>query len=114
MASLAPYFLDWLAHPAYDDYWRAWSIQEHYANITVPVLSIAAWYDIFQGGSLQNYVGLKTQAASEAGRRGAHLLVGLGRHAALVRKAGDLGFCDVSPLNDADDTPPAYEYLFNA
>src|ERR1700693_945696 len=38
MASLAPYFLDWLAHPAYDDYWRAWSIQDHYADITVPVL----------------------------------------------------------------------------
>src|SRR5205085_715395 len=21
---LAPYFNDWLAHPAYDDYWKAW------------------------------------------------------------------------------------------
>src|ERR1700730_18743803 len=25
-ASLAPYYLDWLTHPAYDDYWRGWSI----------------------------------------------------------------------------------------
>src|SRR5438046_10759698 len=22
--SLAPYFLDWLAHPGYDDYWKSW------------------------------------------------------------------------------------------
>ena len=48
---LAPYFLDWLAHPDYDGYWKQWSIEENFANIQVPALVIAAWYDIFQGGS---------------------------------------------------------------
>jgi uncharacterized protein len=112
MASLAPYFLDWLAHPAYDDYWRAWSIQEHYADITVPVLSIAAWYDIFLGGSLQNYVGLKTQAGSEAARRGQHLLVTLGGHAGQERKVGDVDFGAAAPFNDDDATLDWYDYLF--
>jgi uncharacterized protein len=112
MASLAPYFLDWLAHPAYDDYWRAWSIQEHYADITVPVLSIAAWYDIFQGGSLQNYVGLKKQAGSEAARRGQHLLVTLGGHAGQGRKVGDVDFGADAPFNDDDATLEWYDYLF--
>jgi putative CocE/NonD family hydrolase len=112
MASLAPYFLDWLAHPAYDDYWRAWSIQGHYANITVPVLSIAAWYDIFLGGSLQNYVGLKTQAGSEAARRGQHLLVTLGGHAGEGRKVGDVDFGAVAEFNDDDATLDWYDYLF--
>jgi uncharacterized protein len=111
-ASLAPYFLDWLAHPAYDDYWRRWSIQEHYADITVPVLSIAAWYDIFQGGSLQNYVGLKTQAGSEAARRGQHLLVTLGGHAGAGRKVGDVDFGAAAPFNDDDATLDWYDYLF--
>src|SRR5258708_34535783 len=105
MASLAPYFLDWLAHPAYDDYWRAWSIQEHYANITVPVLSIAAWYDIFQGGSLQNYVGLKTQAGSEAGRRGHQLLGALGGHPGMGRQVGNPVFGAVAPVH-ADHARP--------
>src|SRR5579863_6798664 len=27
---LAPYFLDWLSHPLYDDYWKQWSIEENY------------------------------------------------------------------------------------
>jgi putative CocE/NonD family hydrolase len=112
MASLAPYFLDWLAHPAYDDYWRAWSIQEHYADITVPALSIAAWYDIFQGGSLQNYVGLKTQAGSEAARRGQHLLVTLGGHAGQGRKVGDVDFGAAAQFNDDDATLDWYDYLF--
>ena len=112
MASLAPYFFDWLAHPAYDDYWRAWSIQDHYADITVPVLSIAAWYDIFQGGSLQNYVGLKTQAGSEAARRGQHLLVTLGGHAGQGRKVGDVDFGAAAQFNDDDATLDWYDYLF--
>ena len=32
-AKFAPYFLDWLAHPSFDDYWRQWSIEDHYADI---------------------------------------------------------------------------------
>jgi putative CocE/NonD family hydrolase len=112
MASLAPYFLDWLAHPAYDDYWKRWSIQEHYADITVPVLSIAAWYDIFQGGSLQNYVGLKTQAGSDAARRGQHLLVALGGHAGMGRKVGDVDFGAAAQFNADAATLDWYDYLF--
>ena len=27
--SLAPYYLDWLAHPGYDDYWKGVAIDEH-------------------------------------------------------------------------------------
>ncbi len=48
--SLAPYFLDWLAHPNFDDYWKRWSrSSDHYAEIQVPVFSQGAWYDIFHG-----------------------------------------------------------------
>ena len=63
---IAPYFKDWLAHPNFDEYWKQWSIEDHYAQIQVPVLNIAAWYDIFLGGSLKNYVRLKTDGGTEA------------------------------------------------
>ncbi|MGH9599897.1 MAG: CocE/NonD family hydrolase, partial [Terracidiphilus sp.] len=56
--TLAPYFLDWLAHPTYDSYWKQWSIEDRYAQIDVPALTVAAWYDLFLGGSLRNYLGL--------------------------------------------------------
>src|SRR5690242_3400035 len=29
-AAIAPYYLDWLAHPDYDDYWKQWSIEENF------------------------------------------------------------------------------------
>src|ERR1700730_5263239 len=32
-AALAPYYLDWLAHPDYDAYWKQWSIEEPYLAI---------------------------------------------------------------------------------
>src|SRR6266568_5936907 len=73
-ASLAPYFSDWARHPDFDDYWKQWSSEEHYKQIRVPVFSIAAWYDIFQGGSLRNYVRLKSEGGTEESRRGQRLL----------------------------------------
>ena len=85
---IAPYYLDWLAHPSYDDYWRRWSIEEHYGDIGVPALHIAAWYDIFLGGSLRNYLGLKAGAATEEARKGQRLVVEIGGHSGDGRKIG--------------------------
>jgi putative CocE/NonD family hydrolase len=30
---VADYYFDWIAHPAYDDYWKQWSIEDHYAQV---------------------------------------------------------------------------------
>ena len=111
--SLAPYFLDWLAHPAYDDYWKAVSIEAHYADFRVPALHIAAWYDIFLGGSLRNYTGLKTRAATEEARKGQHLLVVIGGHAGGGRKIGDLDFGpEAAKYDEYDATLRWYDFLF--
>src|SRR5438874_7077210 len=32
---LVPYFLEWLQHPTYDDYWKTWSIEDHFSQIQV-------------------------------------------------------------------------------
>ena len=44
------------------------------ADIGVPSLTVAAWYDIFLGGSLRNYIGVKLHGKDEAARHGQHLL----------------------------------------
>jgi putative CocE/NonD family hydrolase len=112
-ASLAPYFLDWLAHPSYDPYWKQLSIEEHFGDITVPILHVAAWYDIFQGGSLRNYMGIKARGGSEAARRGQHLLVTIGGHAGSGRKIGDVDFGPAAAEFDENEiTLKWYDYLF--
>jgi hypothetical protein len=109
--TLAPYFLDWLAHPEGDDYWRRWSIEDRYADIEVPALTIAAWYDIFLGGSLRNYVGLQARAGTEAARRGQHLLVVLGGHAGMGRTVGDVDFGPAAEFDANWATLDWYDYL---
>jgi hypothetical protein len=110
---LAPYFLDWLAHPTYDDYWKQWSIEENYGKIEVPALTIAAWYDLFQGGSLRNYLGMKEHAGNEAARSGQRLLVTIGGHAGSGRDIGDVDFGPAAAQFDENDvTLDWYDYLF--
>ena len=77
----APYFFDWLKHPAYDEYWRKLSIEERHAKIDVPALNIGGWYDIFQGGTLRNFSGMRAKGASGAARSGQRLMVGPWSHA---------------------------------
>ena len=112
LRSLAPYFLDWLAHPSYDDYWKRIAIEEHYADIRVPSLSVAAWYDIFLGGSLRNYVGLKEHAADENARQGQRLLVTIGGHAGSGQKVGDIDFGPAAPFDEDAVTLDWYDHLF--
>jgi hypothetical protein len=110
--TLAPYFQDWLDHPTYDSYWKQWSIEENYSNIQVPSLTIAAWYDIFLGGSLRNYLGLKVHGGTEAARNGQHLVVAIGGHSGWGRTIGQVDFGPDAPFDENDVTLDWYDYLF--
>ena len=78
---LADYFYDWIDHPDYDEYWKKLSIEEHHSEITVPSLNIGGWYDIFLGGTIRNYLGMREKAGSDDARRGHKLLIGPWQHA---------------------------------
>jgi putative CocE/NonD family hydrolase len=112
--SLAPYYADWLAHPNYDDYWKALSIEEHYSQIQVPLFNIAAWYDLFLGGSLRNYELLKSKGGSPAARNDQRLLVYIGGHAGgwEDRKIGDVDFGEKAPMDGDGLTLDWYDAIF--
>lgn len=111
-AGLAPYFLDWLAHPSYDEYWKQISIEEHYSKIAVPALTVTAWYDIFLGGALRNYLGIKAHGGSEAARKGQHLFVMIGGHAGSGRKIGEIDFGPAATEEEQGEiTLRWYDYL---
>ncbi len=60
-----PAFGTWLDHADYDDYWRATAVDEHFERFTIPVLQVCGWYDLYAGGMMANFVGLREQAGSE-------------------------------------------------
>src|SRR5262249_10541474 len=77
----APYFFDWLEHPSFDDFWRDLSIEERHPEITVPALNIGGWYDVFQGGTIRNFTGMRARGGSKSARTGQRLMVGPWSHA---------------------------------
>jgi len=112
MERVAPYYRDWIDHPNYDDYWRSISIERRYADIAVPALHIAAWYDVFLQGSLRNYVGIKASGANDAARRGQRLIVAAGGHAGNGPRIGARDFGPESEFDEESAILEWYDYLF--
>ncbi|MBM3946829.1 MAG: CocE/NonD family hydrolase [SAR202 cluster bacterium] len=88
---LAPYFYDWISHPTYDDYWRRIAIEERHNQVTVPSFNSGGWFDIFLGGTLKNYVGMRAKGTTP-GARDARLLIGPWYHGPHGSIAGDYYF----------------------
>jgi len=81
-SGLAKYYYDWLAHPDFDDYWKKLCIEERHSEIDVPAMHFGGWYDIFLGGTIRNYLGMKESGASETARNGQKLIIGPWAHGA--------------------------------
>lgn len=108
---LAPYYEDWLKHPEYDDYWKQISIEENFPNIRVPALFIGAWYDIFLGGSLNNYTGLRAHGGSAEAREKTQLMVVIGGHSGNARTVGEVDFGVDAPFDESATILDWYDYL---
>jgi putative CocE/NonD family hydrolase len=80
LADVAPYYLDWLAGPDRDDRWRALAPREHHHTITAPACNIGGWYDLFLGGTLDNYRGMRATGGSPRARSLQRLVVGPWSH----------------------------------
>lgn len=83
LEGLAAYYQDWLAHPSYDEFWKATAPRESYEAITVPALNMGGWYDLFLKGTLANYVGMQQRGGSEQARGGQRLVIGPWAHGPL-------------------------------
>ena len=89
---LAPYWHDWLAHPGNDDYWRRWNIESRHHTLDLPALHCGGWYDVFLGGTLRNFTGMRENAASETARAGQRLIVGPWYHDRPDSRIGEVDF----------------------
>jgi putative CocE/NonD family hydrolase len=89
----SPFVADTLAHETYDDFWKAMSIQEKYAEMDVPAFHLTGWYDDLTHETIANFVNMRKQSRSELARRWQKLLVGPWGHGVRTDpKYGDLDF----------------------
>ena len=81
-SGLAKYYYDWLGHPDFDEYWKKLCIEDQHSEIDVPALHFGGWYDIFLGGTIRNYLGMKKSGANETARNRQRLIIGPWAHGA--------------------------------
>ena len=86
-----PHWREWLKHPAYDDYWRAISVEEKFDQVQVPAHTQGGWFDLLLNGTLNGFTGVRRRGGTEAARRGTRMLVGPWGHGP-SRKYGDVDF----------------------
>jgi len=96
MEKTAPWYYDWLTHPAYDPWWNWADITGKYARVQAHVLNFSGWYDEAYGphGAVNNYLGL-SRAQTTASPSNLKLLIGPWQHGvpSMTRtKVGDREF----------------------
>jgi putative CocE/NonD family hydrolase len=68
-----PYYHDWLAHPAHDEYWQSFDVD--FGQVDVPGLHVGGWWDVFVRGTVNDYATLARE-----GRAPQKLVLGPWQH----------------------------------
>lgn len=76
----AAYYQEWLDHPNLDAYWDHLNVDGKYETIAIPSLNIGGWFDVFLGGTLANYSGMRWHGKTAEAREGTRLIVGPWSH----------------------------------
>lgn len=92
VSRILPNWQDWLDHEQRDDYWTGLSYKDARDQIRTPALHVGGWFDLFLGGTLDNFTTLSEHAATEHARRNQRLIVGPWTHSDQTGAAGELHF----------------------
>lgn len=77
---LAPYYREWLEHPEAGPFWERWSIEARHAQVVIPVLAFGGWYDMFLGGTIRNFLGMRQHGGSVIARGHQRVVIGGWQH----------------------------------
>jgi len=105
-----PYLNDWVAHSTYDDYWKKRSLDHRHADVTVPVLNIGGWYDIFSKATLEMVAKTRATSRDRLARRNQLVIMGPWGHGVGGRKVGELDFGEEARLNVGEWQFKWFEY----
>jgi putative CocE/NonD family hydrolase len=75
-----PAFSTWLDNEEYGEYWHTAAVDEHFDGYTMPILQVCGWYDLYAGGMMANFVGLREQAGTELARQNQFMIMGPWTH----------------------------------
>ena len=80
-----PHYRDWMAHPTRDSYWDGISFDNDYNKISVPILSLDGWYDIFLRGDINDDARMRKEGKTPEARNAKRLMIGPWAHSVGTR-----------------------------
>src|SRR5208283_1753629 len=86
-----PFYDDWINHPSYDEYWRGMGWVGVPKNLDLPVFIYGGWYDLFQKGAMEDFLGME-RGAGAASRSAERLVWGPWGHGQYGPVIGDMDF----------------------
>ncbi|HXP61954.1 MAG TPA: CocE/NonD family hydrolase [Dongiaceae bacterium] len=104
------YLDDWVKHCQYDDYWKRRGTDYRYSAVTVPILNIGGWYDIFSKTTVELPAKVRAASNDRQVRRNQFVVMGPWTHGAGARKVGELDFGADAALNLGDLQFRWFEY----
>jgi uncharacterized protein len=105
------FYREWLEHSVLDDYWRTLSIDAGYDRVRVPAFNVGGWYDIFLGGTLDNFARMRDEGGTELARTHTRLLVGPWAHGSTYGTYPDHSFDAFSSHDSVDLLAAQLEFL---
>src|SRR5262245_3930162 len=92
VSRILPSWRNWLDHEERDGYWTTLSYARTRDRVAAPALHIGGWFDLFLGGTLDNFAVVSQRGATERTRRGQRLIIGPWSHADRSGNVGELRF----------------------
>ena len=98
LRDVAPYFAEYLDHPDDGPYWWSINLRRRYHDVDVPMYHMGSWFDIFQEGAWNNFIGISALGGERA-RSAQRLLMGPWAHLFpyTVPTTGGTGESDFGP-----------------
>ena len=103
LRDVAPYYFEWMAHPAADPWWDWAEIRGRYGRVSAAVLNLSGWHDEAYGpdGAITNFRGLMEARKGQADPK-TYLIMGPWVHgvgSTRSPKSGDRVFGPVSAID---------------
>ncbi len=101
---VTPAYRDYVSNSKYGPQWEPLNVRRRFAEIQIPTLLTAGWYDYYAGEAFSNYLALR-ESATTSGLRDSHrILVGPWTHG--INATSVLGEMDFGPnaLAESDST----------
>jgi uncharacterized protein len=102
LEAIAPWYYEWLRHPAYDPWWNWAELRGKYDRTNAAVLNFSAWHDEAYGphGATNNYMGLVAARGAKDARAG--LIMGPWSHGVPRMGRTMVGERDYGPSGSID------------